>query len=769
MLIIGKSMAMNHNNPNPITDSYFHSVARTLLAIQLLLVTTLMWRGTTDIFETIKVAWVWASTICLMILGLFAAGWHGWSATWRTARQILTEPMMLGVVVLLGSAIISTIFSRAPLVSWRGDVETIHGLPTVAALCGCVFAARLACFDWRGALQILSGVLIGSTLACVYAIFQLYGLDPLKWNEVSEIAGYTRPFGTLGNPNHLAGLLACVIPIFAAYTIYTWLQRQFVKASILSAITGLHGFALIATYSRGGLLAVAVSMGIFALVGIVWLSRVVRWAGLGTAIATVLVVLGISLIIPEQFQYRISRIHQDTARIETWKAAFTIFTDSPLIGSGLDTFRLAFTPHRSALHWEVEAGRTPTHAHNEVLQLLATQGLLGGLGLLIVVAGVLRTLYPNGCNQGFPLKLARLALFSSLSGIAVVSLVSFNAIAVGTTVAVIFGCYAALTRQNLPSTTFVSTSGHGLLVIVSCVCVSILLLNVSYDSSVTLNLCIVSTIVALTISLGVAYLGFNTPRWNVGHLAVATFCLVAGLGMSVWFIHADAVSADAERIVLRRSSAVLDSLEEAVRLDPRSPKHWTRLGEAALRFGSIQRACEAFHTVCRLVPGDAQAHLNYARAWAERSRAEPDFLSRTWVEFEAAIALDPHNADFYATAGRSAVMLNAYSQAEDFIRRGLTIHPQSGQLAAIRGMIACSQRNFQLARTLLDDALEQFQWYGNDREKRVALTALAIAQEGSGNYSAAWSIYTALLEQDPKCEAAKRGLQRLSLAVQRYK
>jgi len=769
MLTIGNSVAMNHKNPNPITDSYFHSVARTLLAIQLLLVTTLMWRGTTDIFETIKVAWLWSSTTCLTILGLLAATWHGWSATWRTIRQMFAEPMMLGVMVLLVSAIVSTIFSMAPLVSWRGDMDRLHGLPTVAALCACVFATRLACTDWRGAVQILSGALIGSTLACVYAIFQLCGLDPLKWTEVSEIAGYTRPFGTLGNPNHLAGLLVCVIPLLTGYTIYTWLQRQFSKASILSAITVLHGLVLIATYSRGGLLAIGVSMAVFAIGAIIWVGRSARWAGLGIAITVVLVGFGASQVIPDRFQHRLSQFLHDPARIETWKAAYAIFTKSPLIGSGLDTFRLAFTPHRTALHWEVEAGRTPTHAHNEVLQLLATQGLFGCLGLLIAVAGFIWTLRSIGSSQNLFHGLTRLALFAAIVGIAVISLVSFNVAAVGTTIAVIFGCYAALTRQSQQSTITVSTSGHGLLVIVSCVSVSIFVLNASYDAFVTFNLCIVSAMVAIAVGLGVAYLGANTPRWNLGQLAMATLCSVAAVGMTLWFIHADTISADAERIVLRRSAAVLDSLEEAVRLDPRSPKHWSRLGEAALRFGSIQRACEAFHTVCRLVPGDAQAHLNYARAWAERSRAEPDFLSRTWVEFDAAIALDPHNADFYAIAGRSAVMLSAYTQAEDYVRRGLALHPQSGQLAAIRGMIACSQRDFQRARTLLDAALEQFQWYGNDREKRIALTALAIAHEGCANFSAAWTIYTALLEQDPKCEAAKRGLQRLSLAVQSYK
>lgn len=761
-------VAMKHNTPQPIADTWASNVARTLLAVELLVVTTLMWRGTTDIFESVKVMWIWSGAVGLVVLGLITAGWYGWSATLRTLRGVVVELPMLGVLILFISAVVSTVFSMAPLVSWRGDIETLQGLPTAAALCVMVFAARLACHDWRGASHILSGAVIGSTLGCVYAVFQCSGLDPLKWPIRSENLDVNRPFAMLGSPGQLAALLVCVIPLLTTWAGYAWWKRQFGKAIVLTFNVGFHLVVLILTQSDVGLLAVLTS-GCVLLVGLL---RGISWSWrrmvLGATIAISMVTVAAGVACLEVIEKRVLQLVSDPGRIETWRVSQRVIANSPLVGSGLDTFRLAFTPHRSSVHWQVEAGRTPTRAHNTLMQIFATQGLLGFAGLLVCVVAVLGSLRQLARCQDRTQGLTQLGLLTSIVGFVMTSLFDFNAIAVGSVFAVVFGCYSAH-RHHKPSSATVPLivgvpliAGHGLLALVAGASGLVVLANIYYDSSPTSWHWGVSIAVAVLMAISVAAFNANRQLWHLGTLAGSLGIICLGITLFQWWIFADTISADAERIVLRRSSAVLDSMEESVRHDPRSAKLWTRLGETALRFGNIQRACEAFHTVCRLVPGDAQAHFNYARAWAERTRTDPDFLSRTWVEFETAIALDPNNADYYAAAARAGVMLSAFAQAEEFARRGLAIHPQCGQLAAIQGMITCSQRDFQRARTILQEALEQFQWYGNDRDKQTALTAFGIALEGCGSYADAWAIYSTLLKDDPQCEAAKRGMQRLT-------
>ena len=52
------------------------------------------------------------------------------------------------------------------------------------------------------------------------------------------------------------------------------------------------------------------------------------------------------------------------------------------VGTGLDTFQIAFADKRTVAYWNLEWNGSPTRAHNEALNILATQGLLGGLAVL---------------------------------------------------------------------------------------------------------------------------------------------------------------------------------------------------------------------------------------------------------------------------------------------------------------------------------------------------------------------------------------------------
>src|SRR2546423_434221 len=63
-----------------------------------------------------------------------------------------------------------------------------------------------------------------------------------------------------------------------------------------------------------------------------------------------------------------------------------MFRERPLTGVGLDCFQSAYGAHRSLDFWRREYDATPTRAHNEVLHVLATQGVLGvAAGLLLTV------------------------------------------------------------------------------------------------------------------------------------------------------------------------------------------------------------------------------------------------------------------------------------------------------------------------------------------------------------------------------------------------
>jgi O-antigen ligase len=82
---------------------------------------------------------------------------------------------------------------------------------------------------------------------------------------------------------------------------------------------------------------------------------------------------------PHQFQQEDATAY----RFAAWKDTFTLIRETPVAGSGLDTFATRFPAARSFatdLIW--------THAHNDFLQFLAETGAIGGmLALWALVAG----------------------------------------------------------------------------------------------------------------------------------------------------------------------------------------------------------------------------------------------------------------------------------------------------------------------------------------------------------------------------------------------
>ena len=98
------------------------------------------------------------------------------------------------------------------------------------------------------------------------------------------------------------------------------------------------------------------------------------------------------------------RDEMGSGRIHIWKNALKAFPNHPIIGSGPDTFRQAFPEEAQGF---MNAGYDK--AHNEYLQILVCQGILGLLSYLVFLAGVLIKSVSKAFRN--PLVMAVLAAF----------------------------------------------------------------------------------------------------------------------------------------------------------------------------------------------------------------------------------------------------------------------------------------------------------------------------------------------------------------------
>src|SRR5205814_10229676 len=117
-----------------------------------------------------------------------------------------------------------------------------------------------------------------------------------------------------------------------------------------------------------------------------------------------------------------------------------------VVGAGLDAYVAAFPRDRTAVLTEIEWGGTPAKAHNDAIQILATQGLLGGLAALAILILSARAAW-HVARRGSPeLRGAAVAVGAAFAGYVLPSLVGFGTVATSALAAALAGWCARAAR-----------------------------------------------------------------------------------------------------------------------------------------------------------------------------------------------------------------------------------------------------------------------------------------------------------------------------------
>jgi O-antigen ligase len=293
----------------------------------------------------------------------------------------------------------------------------------------------------------------------VSALFQvLYGAqslagDGLIWGMVSK-GDTSRLRGTFVNPDHLAVYLEVAL---AATIAWVWWTVRRVRREPLGERTVMIAappvlvwvilfVGLAFTGSRAGILAVAFGS---AVQGLLMARTSRRWRPGMLTIG--LLAVGVSAVAAMGLDEGFGR-WLATSRFEmTWndrlvldRAALALWQRFPLLGTGLGTFRDAFTL--------IPTGPTPTvpwHAHNDWLELLATTGVAGAVGILVGLAVVIRALVGRLDERlRSEDRATALAALGALAAVGVHSLLDFGLTMPATAATLAALCGAALGTPN---------------------------------------------------------------------------------------------------------------------------------------------------------------------------------------------------------------------------------------------------------------------------------------------------------------------------------
>lgn len=256
------------------------------------------------------------------------------------------------------------------------------------ALVSCLYMLGLALAWWLGANLVsikrrandLAMLLaLGATASVFIAMLQWLRMEATLGIFAADLGPGMRPFGNLGQPNHLATL--ALMGIVSASALY--FESQLKKWQWVSLVAFLT-FGLILTQSRAGLLS-AFTLGVFFLVYNRRLWRRGSWKIIATWWITLAALVNLWGPINEALYLQPARDEltaQDRPRVIMWKQMVAAVEQSPWVGYGLRQTVVAQKVGANTVE-----GTLPTdYAHNLPLDLLVWLGIPLG-GSLIVLIG----------------------------------------------------------------------------------------------------------------------------------------------------------------------------------------------------------------------------------------------------------------------------------------------------------------------------------------------------------------------------------------------
>jgi O-antigen ligase len=339
-----------------------------------------------DVFNLPKYTVVAIGALALAGLWVIASVHHREAPRWRNGLQ-----WVVGAVVAWNA--ISALAGVDTRVSLLGNYGSYDGLYSAAAF-GVIMMTAAEALDAADVRKVLGALAFcGGAVVVVYGLIQLpdteaHGVnwDFIKWHLGSFS---TQIFSTFGNPNHLGGFLAMVLP---AVVVLGLGAKQW-PGRVAAAVLGLAVLTELArTAARGAWLGAIAALLVLALLLAPELRRrpALTLGGAGAVLGAAvvgLVAFGhrfLSVSLSSLFQTGGTSTVQQ--RAEIWRAAVHIAVAHPFTGTGPDTFALMYPRYQSST-WVKDFG--PNYlvngAHDIFMNILADQGFIGLLLFLALL------------------------------------------------------------------------------------------------------------------------------------------------------------------------------------------------------------------------------------------------------------------------------------------------------------------------------------------------------------------------------------------------
>jgi O-antigen ligase len=276
---------------------------------------------------------------------------------------------------LLVAALIATPAAASALLAGAGAAD-LSELRDLAFLFIAALGLRTVADVRRATIALAAvGVLLGAGAA-------LSVLVPVVTEEAVGASALPRAAGPFGEPNFFALSMAALIPIALLNVAAGGARRLLGAVSVVALLAGV-----LATGSRGGLLASGVAILAMALVA----------GGGRTRAAAVAALVTVAALLPLfAAQARGSESRTLSGRATENRIALSMFADHPLAGVGPGEYPVLYRDYARRIGDDPRSGRA---AHSLPLQIAAEQGVAGLVGWAAALAVALGAALRRGAWQ----------------------------------------------------------------------------------------------------------------------------------------------------------------------------------------------------------------------------------------------------------------------------------------------------------------------------------------------------------------------------------
>jgi len=282
--------------------------------------------------------------------------------------------------IFVTSLLISTLTTDVKLVGFIGDTQRKNGFLSYFCLTIIMlFAARSITF--QNVVTVFKTGIYTSLILGVYGIIQITGNDFVKW-----LNPYNSMISTVGNPNFASAILA-VLTLLSTFGLFIENLSKFYKTLIIVSIA-VSIFCIVESDSRQGLLVI-----FFGLLFYLSVLSYVTLRKLGLVIIIISIISSIAAIMGMLQKGPLAfLLYKDSVSVRGyyWRAGFKMFKENIFTGVGVDRYGAYFKEFREVsypLKYGYEIGSS--NAHNIIIQLFSTAGLLVGLNYIAVLGYVL--------------------------------------------------------------------------------------------------------------------------------------------------------------------------------------------------------------------------------------------------------------------------------------------------------------------------------------------------------------------------------------------